>query len=405
MKVKGMEKMETKAERKLPRGITRCKDGRFQGRYTYEGHRYCIYDRDLKELERKMNDIRYEIDHGMYAKQDRISLNSWYKTWIEDYKSMTVKKGTIESYDCMYQYYVKPVLGKKLLQDIRGEHIQKFYNDMVKEGYSKSTISLVHVLLKSMFKQALKNELVKKNPVDLATLPRGEKKKPRRVLSRQEQEILISYVKGHELEPIILLALASGMRIGELLGLEWNDIDFEKKEIHIRGTLKELRTGGCYKDFPKTENSKRIVPLLMKSEQMLKRTAKKQKEQKLQAGREWEPVKGLENLVFTRENGKPFTGQHVRQQLNHIVDAINEKYYCEDGVEVIGSTYLKEKFEYFTPHALRHTFATRALENGIPPKVVQEILGHSSITLTLDLYTHVMPQTKAKELEKIGRLV
>jgi len=397
--------METKAERKLPRGITRCKDGRFQGRYTYEGHRYCIYDRDLKELERKMNDIRYEIEHGMYAKQNRVTLNSWYQTWIEDYKAMTVKKGTIESYDCVYQYYVKPVLGKKLLQDIRGEHIQKFYNDMVKEGYSKSTISLVHVLLKSMFKQALKNELVKKNPVDLATLPRGEKKKPRRVLSRQEQEILISYVKGHELEPIILLALASGMRIGELLGLEWNDIDFEKKEIHIRGTLKELRTGGCYKDFPKTENSKRIVPLLMKSEQMLKRTAKKQKEQKLQAGREWEPIKGLENLVFTRETGKPFTGQHVRQQLNHIVDAINEKYYGEDGVEVMGGTYLKEKFEYFTPHALRHTFATRALENGIPPKVVQEILGHSSITLTLDLYTHVMPQTKAKELEKIGQLV
>lgn len=398
-------KEDLKKEKKvlnLPKGITRCSDGRYQARYTYEGHRYCLYGRDVKELEERLNNAKYEIQHGLYAKEERISLNSWYKTWLSEYKAMTVKKGTVESYECMYQYYVGPVLGKKMLKDIRGEHIQKLYNDLSRNGYSRSTISLIHVLLGAMFKQAMKNELIKKNPVDLTTLPRGEKKKERRVLTLGEQEILLKEITGHELEPLIRLSLATGLRVGEVTGLEWRDIDFERKEIIVRGTLKCTRKGmEYYKDTPKTDKSSRSIPLLPNVELMLKRYRIVQKEHKLSLGSDWKPISGLEDLVFLREDGKPFAGQHIRQQLVHIVDGINEKYFSNKGK----SKLLEDKFEYFTPHTLRHTFATRALENGIPPKVVQEILGHSSITMTLDLYTHVLPQTKAEEMKKLEMIM
>ena len=313
---------------------------------------------------------------------------------------MTVKKGTIESYESMYNYYVGPALGKKLLKDIRGEHIQKLYNDLSRNGYSKSTISLIHVLLGAMFKQALKNELIKKNPVDLTILPRGEKKKERRVLTLNEQRILLEEIVGHELEPLIRLSLATGLRVGDVTGLEWCDIDFEKKEIIVRGTLKCTRKGmEYYKDTPKTDKSSRGIPMLSNIEIMLKRYRIVQKQHKLSMGSEWKPIEGLEDLVFLREDGKPIAGQHIRQQLVHIVDSINEKYFSDKSIG--RGKGVEKKFDYFTPHTLRHTFATRALENGIPPKVVQEILGHSSITMTLDLYTHVLPQTKAEEMKKL----
>ncbi len=397
-------KKKEKKSLNLPKGITRCSDGRYQARYTYEGHRYCLYGRDVKELEERLNNAKYEIQHGIYAKEERISLNSWYETWLNEYKSMTVKKGTVESYECMYNYYVGPALGKKLLKDIRGEHIQKLYNDLSRSGYSKSTISLIHVLLGAMFKQAVKNELVKKNPVELTTLPRGEKKKERRVLTLNEQEILLKEITGNELEPLIRLSLATGLRVGEVTGLEWCDIDFEKKEITVRGTLKCTRKGmEYYKDTPKTDKSSRSIPLLASIELMLKRYRIVQKEHKLSMGSDWKPMEGLEDLVFLRADGKPFSGQHIRQQLVHIVDNINEKYFSKNSMGK--DKGMDEKFEYFTPHTLRHTFATRALENGIPPKVVQEILGHSSITMTLDLYTHVLPQTKAEEMKKLMSII
>ena len=125
-------------------------------------------------------------------------------------------------------------------------------------------------------------------------------------------------------------------------------------------------------------------------------------ESKFKQGSEWQSATNLENLVLTREDGAPIAAQNIRQQLNHIVDSIKEKKKFNDAGN---SKYDEEKkFEYFTPHTLRHTLATRALEKGIPPKVVQDILGHSSITMTLDLYTHVLPQTKADEIKKLATL-
>lgn len=320
-----------------------------------------------------------------------VTVEEWFLFWLYQYKIFTVKSGTIESYKCIYEYYVKPVFGEQKLTKISGEEIQLFYNQIARQGYSNATLSLIHVLVGSMFKQAYKNGRVKKNPLEQVVLPKIEKEKHCRVLTIKEQKILLNYCKGSEIEGIILVAIMTGMRIGEIIGLEWNDINFFKQEIEVNGTLKQTRDGKFFKDIPKTKASFRTIPMILPTQKILQQIKEVQYYSKTVQKKTWNPILGLEQLVFTRQNGTPFTGQHIRQQLNRIVKKINEEY------PELG-------FRYITPHILRHTFATRALENGIPPKVVQELLGHSSIKITLDLYTHILPKTKANEMKKIEHL-
>lgn len=324
----------------------------------------------------------------MLQKKENLTLKEWYHLWIEEYKSVTVKKGTLESYECMFQYYVGPRFGDRLLTEICGEEIQYFYNEMSRFGYSDATLALIHVLVGSMFKQAYRMGKIEKNPVEFITVPRGTMGKEPKALSLVQQELLQQYAHGQEIEGIIVIALTTGMRIGEITGLEWKNIDLKKKEISVCGTLKYTRTGVFFKDSPKTRSSKRIIPMLPQAIQMFQRIRDVQYYEKTAEKESWKPIKGLENLIFLRRTGIPFTGQHIRQQLNHITDQINEEHP-------------EANIGHISPHVLRHTFATRALEQGMTPKVVQEILGHSSITMTMDLYTHVLPQMRIEEIRKL----
>lgn len=334
-----------------------------------------------------LNRIDTEKLRMLHEKEDLI-LEEWYQIWLQEYKAVTVKQGTLESYECMYQYYVGPEFGKRLLSEIRSEEIQCFYNELARVGYSEATLSLVHVLVGSMLKQAYRTGRISKNPAEFITVPRGSAGKEPRALTTVQQELLQHYAHGHEIEGIIVIALTTGMRIGEITGLEWKNIDLKNKEIKVCGTLKYTREGIFFKDTPKTKSSRRTIPMLPQVEQMFRKLWDVQHYEKTAERETWNPVKGLENLIFLRRYGIPFTGQHVRQQLNHITSQINEEH-----PEV--------KIGHISPHVLRHTFATRALEQGMAPKVVQEILGHSSITMTMDLYTHVLPQMRIEEIRKL----
>ncbi len=322
---------------------------------------------------------------------DQCTVDEWFWFWLYQYKSVTVKQGTLESYVCMYQYYIQSEFGNQPITKINGEKIQLFYNRMAKDGYAGATISLLRALLNSMFGQAYRNGYLDKNPVEQAILPKVIGKRERRVLTVQEQNLLLRYGKGNEIEGIIFTALSTGMRIGEICGLEWKNINFKDQEIIIDGTLKNTRDGKFFKDNPKTQSSYRVIPMISRLSKLFEQIKQIQLYDKTVKKENWNPISGLEHLVFTRQDGKPFTGQHIRQQLDRIVVSIN-KEEPELG------------FGHITPHTLRHTFATRALENGIPPKIVQEILGHSSIRMTLDFYTHVLPETKAGEMKKIESL-
>lgn len=177
----------------------------------------------------------------LLQKKKKLTVDEWYQIWLYNYKVVTVKTGTIESYGCIYRYYIKPEFGTQMLDEICGEEIQVFYNQMAWQGYSNATLSLIHVLLGSMFKQAYKNERIKKNPMDQVILPKGTLQKEPKALTVKQQELLLEYAHGSELEGIITIALTTGMRIGEITGLEWKDIDFKNYKIYITGTLKCTR--------------------------------------------------------------------------------------------------------------------------------------------------------------------
>ncbi len=323
-------------------------------------------------------------------KKKDFTVDEWYIYWRDNFKVSTVKRGTLDSYNSIFNLYIHPFLGHIVLSQVSSVEIQNFYNELARNDYSKATITLIHALMTNMFRHAYRLEFIEKNPMELVILPRGRQKQERRVLSREEQEILLHYLVGSELETLVLFALSTGMRIGEITGLTWDNISFEKDEVYVREILKKDRAGNFYKDVPKTLKSVRTIPLLPKVSTRLA-AYKKFQDKRQSSGRaaKAKEYKFLGKLVFSRPDGSPYSDLQLCRMLRRTVDEINE-----DGIE----------FAPLTPHCLRHTFATRALENGIPAKVVQELLGHSSVTLTLDLYTHVLHETKMEEIQKMSSL-
>lgn len=381
--------------KELPRGITQRSDGRYMGRFEYKGEKYTLYNLDLRTLKKELQDLRYEVEHGLYAKESKVTVQSWFDTWMKEYKKDNVKYGTYTNYQKVYDLYIKEKFGKKKLIDIRPEHIQKIYNGLKADDYSHKTISLVAIVLGGMFKQAYKNQMIQKNPVELATIPRSTgKRKEISVLSKEEQKIFQTAAAESPYYKLYMVALGTGMRAGELRALEWKDIDFKNKVIHVQGTLKFHKGEGYKKDVPKTRTSERDIPMLDEVWNLLKKQKKEQAELKLSLGDKWIPDKGLEHLVFTSGYhrtgfGVPVSNGALNCDMKKIVQQIRQQH---------------ESFPDITPHTLRHTFATRGLENGIPPKVMQELLGHTSITMTLDIYSHVLPDTKAQEIQKIANM-
>ncbi|SCH81841.1 Integrase [uncultured Clostridium sp.] len=357
-------------------------------RFQYEGELYPpIYDRDLKVVEKKLNDLRYEVTHQMYTKNSKITLDQWFEVWLKEYRGIRIKRGTQEVYRNTYQARIKPVLGKKRITSIRMEQIQKLYNALAEKNYSEGSIKLVGVILYGMFKQAMKTGIISKNPAAMATIPKAKERGERVVLTRDEQKQFQTYAKQYsQHHKVFLLALCTGMRNGEIRGLSWSDIDFEKRIIHVTGTLKYIKGIGYYKETPKTKTSKRDIPMLGISYELLEQQKKEQEKQKQLAGQWWQPLKGLDDLVFTMENGRFISREKVTSELKIIL-----KKMRDDHINIPD----------FTFHTLRHTFATRGLEQGISLKIMQTILGHTTLAMTSDLYSHVLPTTKAKELEKM----
>lgn len=377
-----------KEGKKLPPGIVMRPDGRYMGRFSFNGERYNLYDKDLKELKKKLANLKYEVEHGLFAKQENITVSGWFDIWIKEYKEPTVKKGTVGVYRDNFNSYLKDTIGKKKLKDIRPEHIQKIYNDLNKKGYSRNTVELVSVVLSGMYKQAIKNKIIRENPVPLATLPRLEEKKEPRVMTVDEQRTFMEYSKDSYLHDMFELALATGMRSGELRGLQWKDIDFKNNLIHVTGTLVYVNNEYVM-DTPKTPTSRRDIPMLDNVVYLFKQRKTRQSEGRLKLGDKWKSKEGLENLVFTTETGYPINRDMLKQEVNRVIDNIRKD---------------NPNYEHITPHTFRHTFATRCIENGMPPQVLKTLLGHSKLSMTMDLYSHVLPNTKAIEIQRIANL-
>lgn len=368
------------AEKKLPKGI-RKNGNRYQGRIMYQGKNYSVTGATITETKKAMTDLKYRLEHGLFIEREKVTLDSWFQTWIKEYKQNDLKAGTLISYQNYYNYYIKEALGKMSISTIRGEHIQKLYNKLLDDDMALSSLKIISAVMNGCFQRALKNGLIERNPVKLAELPRKKQKTERRVLTIQEQKLFFQYSNGSYLNNLFALMVRTGMRSGEARGLKFSDIDSKNNVIHIRRTLKYETGRGFFEDTPKTSTSLRDIPLTPEIATIIDSQRK--------ITREYSNVVNIDEYVFHLPEGMPISRERVQSEIDRIVKKVNE----------VGC-----HMERFTSHCFRHTFATRAIEAGMQPQTLKTILGHSSLSMTMDLYSHVLPNTKAEEMQKVSSI-
>lgn len=373
-------------------GLTQRKDGRYSAKFTKKnGQRPEKYFDKLREAKEWLIEQRY-LDECLVT--GNLTVDEWYNIWIKEYKEDIVKDNTVKNYDNRYRINIKPNIGNFKLQDVRQIHCQRILNDMSDEGYSRGSVELTQITMHAIFKGAISNNYITQNPAEGLNIKAIANEKERRVLSIDEEKILKQYVEKSMYAESYLLALQTGLRVGELGGLKWEDIDFEKKTLRVNRTiLQDKKKGGFYFGSPKTRTSIRTIPLTDEAIDVLNRQKRKQFKLKSKSklwNLEWD------GLVFTTINGNPVGYSTFRSMLLRVVNNIN----LDRQIEADGDAY--EEFEKVSMHSLRHTFATRCMERGIKPKVLQKFLGHSCLSTTMDLYVHVSEDLMHEEIQKLS---
>ena len=369
-------------------GIRKKSENSYEIRVKHDNKTYYAYARTLKEAEKKRVDLKYKLVHGTYVKPSSYTYGEWFEQWMKNYKKNTVKAGTYDTYLTYYDMCIKDVFGSVKLDKIKGVDIQRFYNNLLEKDYKISTLKVVKAILNNSLKQALKDGIIERNPVDATELPRarvktrqvitpGEQKQ--KTMTKEQQALFMKYAEDSYLYNYFAVSLRTGMRSGEMRGLKYIDIDKKNGVIHVCRTLKFIDKQGYFEDTPKTKNSLRDIPLTPDLISLLE-------SQKNFWGFK---VEKIDRYLFCNENGEPLNRNRVQYEIDRISNLIRAAGY---------------EFPRITSHVFRHTFATRAIEAGMPPQVLKTILGHSSLAMTMDLYSHVLPNTKAEEMQKIASI-
>ena len=349
-----------------------------------------VYGKTKIETIEKMNEYKDKNKRGLIPKNDKITLNEWFKTWLFDFKSNEIKASTTQRYDVIYRNYIEnsEIAGIKL-KDLNSITIQNYYNNLIKLGKTPMSIKILNKAIKSCLKYAKKINYIIENCCDNVILPKisysGEEKV--QVFTVEEQKRFIEVIKDHKHRIEFLLTLGTGLRIGELVALRWSDIDCENGSLRVnksiwRGyvTIDGKRKFVMQETTPKTPSSIRDVAIPDKILEELKAYKEKQEEIK----EKYKEIYNDKGYVFTN-----IIGGHM------LSDTLSKSF-----VKVLKDNGMKHvKF-----HSLRHTYATRLFEKGVQLKTVQKLLGHSSIEITADIYTHVMDSEKISAVQKLNDL-
>lgn len=390
--------------KELGKGISQRADGRYIARFTSKtGKRKTLYDFKLNELKRKLREAVYEDEHGLNGNGESITLNAWYVTWTELYKKKTVKMTTIYKNHSYYNSRVKNSIGKMYLQDIKTYHVQKFLNDLIDSGLAHGTVSNIRFMLSDMLDKAVLSEYIRKNPCIGVEMPK-EVKKERRVLTKEEQEKFFTFASSYIHINVLKFAVTTGCRIGEVLGLKWEDCDFGKREITINKTIHYSKASSpvegskFFYTTAKTISSNRVIPMTDEVYEILQNQKIKQTEQKMWKRSIWRQHKEFQNLVFTCSDGSPVYYYNVNSAIKDYVAKIN----------VIEIELAKEEkrepkiFELFTCHTLRHTSVTYKLKlSGGDIKAVQGDSGHAQADMVTEVYGHILDEDRKKNAQLI----
>ena len=365
--------------------ITERSDGRFMARVSIgrdlngKAIRKTVYGASRPEVVKKMVQIQSKVFTGVYYESSGMLLSQWVHSWYETYKKISLRPQTKELYEILIRTVIEPRIGGIKLKEICPMHIQGLVNRLHSDGYSTSTIQKIRNILSPAFRVAVSNKLIPDNPFKDIQMP-PKREKTVRAFSRAEQEAFEMAAQRSGFYEAFILALDTGLRCGELLSLNWSDINLKSAEISVKKTLITVADEQTKKhvpipqQMPKTQSSNRMIPLTPRSLNILKEMKKRRMNKDFNDN----------NIVFCSRAGTYVYPKNLRRSMAIV---------CNDaGIEDSGL------------HVLRHSFATRLFEENVQAKVVSELLGHSKIEVTLNTYTYVFNENKKDAIRLLSEL-
>ena len=337
--------------------------------------RRTAYAKTRKGVQQKLRAIRLQQEQGILTLARDESMREYLLRW---YKNPDLRPNTIHSRYININR-ILPHIGGIKLKDLKANHIKDVY-ERLSERLSHNSVVQAHGVLRKALKDAVKEGAISKSPIDRLVYAPTPKAREMDCLTEEEISRLLGI--DDEWQPFWSFQIGTGLRLGEALGLSWDNVDMDRRRVMVRRSLQAVKGQGLLYQPPKTIKSRRTVVLPIPVVDGLSAHRSRQAEQRLQLGPDWEG----ENLVFPNEWGKPMHPTRVNRALNRSIKAA-------------GIT------RHIRVHDLRHTAASLALRNGIHPKVVQEMLGHSTIAITLDIYSHLMPTMQEEAADKMGEFL
>ena len=380
--------------RRLKVGESQRKDGRYAYKYkTVDNKIKFVYSWRLtetdvtprgkkkdKSLREKEREIHKDLKDGI------IDCNITVSELIYNYLNTkgNIRTTTKQSYDDIYDRVAKCDLGSKQIKSINQVVAKKWVVGLKKSGLSFYTIKGIVGLLKSSFKMAVQNDFLRKNPFDFKlTDVIANDSIPREALSSSDEKKLLEFIRANKKfkkrYDTIYILLNTGLRVSELCGLTKNDVDFKNNQLHVNKQLLKQKNGDYMIADPKTKSGNRIIPMTDEVAKCFKNIMENGIKCSV-------TINGLNNFIILNRNGSPSTLENVKHYLTDIKNAYNAKY----------NSNIK-----LTAHILRHTFCTKMALHGMNPKALQYIMGHSNISITLNVYTHVTSQNAQNEMKRV----
>jgi len=368
-------------------GISQRKDGIYQARYNDRwGKRKTIYNKSLKELRRDLA-VAVSQNEIFSSVREEITLDLWFDRWMKIYKEKSIRPNTKREYTHIYQKNISPHIGNRNINSLVKSDIQLLVDKAYDDGYQYERQNKIKVILRDMLQRAVEDNLLIHNPVSGIKL-RSTKKVKAEALTLKEQQLFFDYCRNTFYDNLFNVAVNTGLRPGELFALTLKDIDFENGFISVTKTLvyQKYLDDECktfHLEPPKTKQSYRKVPINSVCKEYL------EKQIDLKQIISQKRPKEFNDYLFVTKFNTPLNSVIYSDAIKAIIRQINLVRANDN------------QFKEFSGHTFRHTFATRCFEAGVEPKVVQNYLGHASLKMTMDLYTHVTEDKFILDIEKI----
>jgi integrase len=334
--------------------------------YTAEGRkRKTLYGKTRQEVATKLARALSDREGGLIFDAGNLKLGDYLDHWLSDSVRDTVRQRTYERYEQMVRVHIKPTLGCVKLRALNAAQVRSLYREKLDAGLATRTVRYVHTTLNKALKDALADGLIPRNAASTVKPPKLTKKEIR-PLSPEQASAFLDAARGDRFEALYVVAVTAGLREGELLGLQWDDVELESGTLSVRRTLSEARSGRFFE--PPKNGKGRSIKLTPRALDSLKGHKALQDEERLLSGTLWHD----NDLVFPSRIGTPMNAKNLT---------------ARSYKPLLRSAGLPD----IRLHDLRHTCATLLLSKGVHPKLVQELLGHATISITLDTYSHVLP--------------